>query len=34
LAFVFTGVKTRTTKGTVTEINWAGVVLKWDNRGD
>ena len=21
-------------QGTVTELNWAGVVLRWDNRGD
>jgi hypothetical protein len=24
----------QTDQGTVTELNWAGVVLKWDNRGE
>jgi hypothetical protein len=23
-----------TDQGTVTETNWAGVTVKWDNRGD
>ena len=23
-----------TDQGTVTEMNWSGVIVKWDNRGD